>query len=67
MKGYEDVAAGLALLATVLVGGYFYLQSETFHQKQNLQQIEKRVELKELPKVEKKERLTFAQAVKSTE
>ncbi len=48
MKGYEDVAAGLALLATVIIGGYWYLQSETFHQKQSLRRTEvkaqKRVE-----------------------
>lgn len=40
MKGYEDVAATLVVLGAVLVGGYFYLQSETYHQKQSLHQVE---------------------------
>lgn len=33
MKGYEDVCAGLMILVAVLLGGYFYLQSETYQQK----------------------------------
>lgn len=33
MKGYEDVAAGLALLIVVLVGGYVYLGSQVYKQK----------------------------------
>ena len=37
MKGYEDVAAGLALLIVVLVGGYVYLDSQVYKQKQSLQ------------------------------
>lgn len=37
MKGYEDVAAGLALLIVVLVGGYVYLDSQVYKQKQVLQ------------------------------
>ena len=37
MKGYEDLIAGLCLLVVVLVGGYTYLQSEVFKQKQSLQ------------------------------
>ena len=32
MKGYEDVAAGLMLLTAVLVGGYYYLNSEVIKQ-----------------------------------
>lgn len=63
MKGYEDVVAGLLLLIVVLVGGYVYLDSQVYKQKQVLQVEEKRVELK----ADKKERLTFQQAVKVTE
>ena len=37
MKGYEDLIAGLLLLVVVLVGGYTYIQSEVFKQKQSLQ------------------------------
>ena len=37
MKGYEDIAAGLALLIVVLVGGYVYLDSQVYKQKQVLQ------------------------------
>lgn len=37
MKGYEDVAAGLLLLVVVLVGGYVYLDSQVYKQKQVLQ------------------------------
>ena len=33
MKGYEDLVAGLVVLATVLIGGYSYLQSEAYQQK----------------------------------
>lgn len=32
MKGYEDIAATLALLVVVLVGGYVYLNSEVIKQ-----------------------------------
>lgn len=46
MKGYEDVAAGLALLITVIIGGYYYLQSETYHQKQSLHQAEAKTQKK---------------------
>jgi hypothetical protein len=46
MKGYEDVAAGLALLITVIIGGYYYLQSETYHQKQSLHQVDGRAQNK---------------------
>lgn len=37
MKGYEDVVAGLLLLIVVLVGGYVYLDSQVYKQKQVLQ------------------------------
>lgn len=37
MKGYEDVVAGLTLLIVVLVGGYVYLDSQVYKQKQVLQ------------------------------
>lgn len=37
MKGYEDVVAGLLLLIVVLIGGYVYLGSEVYKQKQVLQ------------------------------
>jgi hypothetical protein len=37
MKGYEDVCAGLCLLVVVLVGGYVYLDSQVYKQKQVLQ------------------------------
>lgn len=37
MKGYEDVVAGLLLLIVVLVGGYTYLDSQVYKQKQVLQ------------------------------
>lgn len=60
MKGYEDLIAGLLLLVVVLVGGYTYLQSEVFKQKQSLQVPEKHVELKEQPILE------FEAAVKHT-
>lgn len=37
MKGYEDLVAGLLLLVVVLVGGYVYLDSQVYKQKQVLQ------------------------------
>ena len=37
MKGYEDLIAGLLLLVVVLVGGYVYLDSQVYKQKQVLQ------------------------------
>jgi hypothetical protein len=37
MKGYEDLIAGLCLLVVVLVGGYVYLDSQVYKQKQVLQ------------------------------
>lgn len=37
MKGYEDVVAGVLLLIVVLVGGYVYLDSQVYKQKQVLQ------------------------------
>jgi len=58
MKGYEDIAATLALLVVVLVGGYFYLNSEVIKQQ--------REELRTAPKkhVEMK---TFETLSKHTE
>ena len=58
MKGYEDIAATLALLVVVLVGGYFYLNSEVIKQQ--------REELRTAPKkhVESK---SFESLVKVTE
>jgi len=58
MKGYEDIAATLALLIVVLVGGYVYLNSEVIKQQ--------REELRTAPKkhVESK---TFESLVKVTE
>jgi hypothetical protein len=46
MKGYEDVAAGLVLLVVVLIGGYYYLQSEAYHQKQSLHQLDVKTQKK---------------------
>jgi hypothetical protein len=37
MKGYEDLIAGVLLLVVVLVGGYVYLDSQVYKQKQVLQ------------------------------
>ena len=63
MKGYEDLVAGLLLLVVVLVGGYTYLQSEVFKQKQSLQ-----VPLvKEKPLVQRSEKTMFETVVKRTE
>jgi hypothetical protein len=66
MKGYEDLVAGLLLLVVVLVGGYMYLDSQVYKQKQVLQVPEKRVELKEQarPKIDLSK---FEAAVKRTE
>lgn len=36
MRGYEDLIAGLCLLVVVLVGGYVYLDSQVYKQKQVL-------------------------------
>lgn len=46
MKGYEDLIAGLCLLIVVLVGGYVYLDSQVYKQKQVLQIPQKHVEAK---------------------
>lgn len=58
MKGYEDIAATLALLVAVLIGGYVYLNSEVIKQQ--------REELRTAPKkhVESK---SFESLVKVTE
>lgn len=57
MKGYEDLLAGLMLLAAVLVGGYYYLNSEVVkQQREALQYPKKHVESK-----------TFESKVKVTE
>lgn len=63
MKGYEDICATLMLLAVILIGGYFYLQSEVYKQKEVLQIPMKSVDLN----VDKKERLTFETLSKITE
>lgn len=63
MKGYEDIAAGLMILAVVLIGGYFYLNSEMYKQKEVLQIPQKRVELK----IDKKDVSKFEVANKRTE
>lgn len=63
MKGYEDLVAGLLLLVVVLVGGYTYLQSEVFKQKQSLQ-----VPLvKEKPIAQRGKKTIFEVASKTTE
>ena len=46
MKGYEDLVAGLLLLIVILVGGYTYLNSQVYEQKQVLQVPQKHVESK---------------------
>lgn len=38
MKGYEDLLAGLMLLAVTLVGGYYYLNSEVIKQQRETMQ-----------------------------
>lgn len=65
MKGYEDVVAGLLLLIVVLIGGYVYLDSQVYKQKQVLQ-----VPTASVPVVKNKitsEKTMFEVAVKSTE
>lgn len=42
MKGYEDVLAGLMLLAVTLVGGYYYLNSEVIKQQRETMQYPKK-------------------------
>ena len=42
MKGYEDIAATLALLVVVLVGGYVYLNSEVIKQQRETMQYPKK-------------------------
>lgn len=66
MKGYEDIVATLAFLAVVLAGGYIYLEHQAAKQKEVLQVLEKRVELKEQPRP-KIDLSSFAYAVKHTE
>ena len=63
MKGYEDLIAGLLLLVVVLVGGYTYLQSEVFKQKQSLQVPV----VKEKPIAQRSEKTIFEVASKTTE
>lgn len=43
MKGYEDLAAGLMLLAVVLIGGYFYLNQQVIDQKKVTPVVNKKV------------------------
>lgn len=64
MKGYEDLIAGLCLLVVVLVGGYTYLQSEVFKQKQTLQQASV---VKDKTTNKPSEKTLFEVAVKATE
>lgn len=61
MKGYEDLAAGLMLLAVVLTGGYFYLNSQVIDQKKDEQQ-----KVREVPR-HHVDMSRFETAVKHTE
>lgn len=63
MKGYEDVVAGLLLLIVVLVGGYVYLDSQVYKQKQVLQveAVKHKVETES-----KSDKIMFEVAVKTT-
>lgn len=56
MKGYEDIAATLALLVVVLIGGYFYLNSEVIkQQREELRTAPKKhVELKTFESLQKR-------------
>lgn len=63
MKDYEDLIAGLCLLVVVLAGGYTYLQSEVFKQKQSLQVPV----VKEKKVIQRSEKTIFEVAVKYTE
>jgi hypothetical protein len=60
MKGYEDLAAGLMLLAVVLTGGYFYLNSQVIDQKK----VEHKVKEVPRPKIDLSK---FEAAVKRTD
>ena len=65
MKGYEDVVSGLLLLIVVLIGGYVYLDSQVYKQKQVLQ-----VPTVSVPVVKNKitsEKTMFEVVVKRTE
>lgn len=66
MKGYEDVCAGLMVLAAILLGGYFYLNSELFEQKKALHQTVVESKMVTENKV-KSERTMFESVVKRTE
>lgn len=56
MKGYEDIAATLALLVVVLIGGYFYLNSEVVKQQREELRIapKKHVESKSFESLSKR-------------
>ena len=54
MKGYEDLAAGLMLLAVVLTGGYFYLNSEVIKQQREVIQYPKKQETKTFESLSKR-------------
>lgn len=66
MKGYEDLCAGLMVLAAVLLGGYFYLHSEVFEQKKALHQAVVQDKMIAENKV-KSEKTIFERASKRTE
>jgi hypothetical protein len=65
MKGYEDLVAGLLLLVVVLVGGYVYLDSQVYKQKQVLQ-VEAAVKHK-VGTASKSDKTMFETVVKRTE
>lgn len=66
MKGYEDLCAGLMVLAAVLLGGYFYLNSQVFEQKKALHQTVVQGKMIAENKV-KSEKTIFEVASKRTE
>lgn len=60
MKGYEDLVAGLTLLVVVLIGGYFYLNSQVI--------VQKKVETAKIEvKAQRSEKTMFEVAVKQTD
>jgi hypothetical protein len=64
MKGYEDVVAGILLLIVVLIGGYVYLGSQVYKQKQVLQVPTVK---KQITNESRSEKTMFEIAVKTTE
>lgn len=60
MKGYEDLVAGLTLLVVVLIGGYFYLDSQVI--------VQKKAETAKIEvKAQRSEKTMFEVAVKQTD